>query len=124
MYHPPDAYTVRVCVFVFVILQLPILHFQTRIWREMSSAFIKSRLKSARESLGNKDFAGARDATLQILEHEPQNYNACVDMSFVHVCLTEGRYVFRNVFLGLALLELGEIEKSEQVIRSPRSVMC
>ncbi|KAL5485002.1 SKI3 [Sanghuangporus weigelae] len=59
------------------------------------STFVKSKLKSARELIGKKDFAKARDATEEVLSYEPDNYNA-------------------NVFLGLALLELQQFDQSEQ----------
>ncbi|KAH8119473.1 TPR-like protein [Phellopilus nigrolimitatus] len=59
------------------------------------STFIKTKLKAARECIQKKDFAKARDATEEILSYEPEHYNA-------------------NVFLGLALLELGELDLSEQ----------
>ncbi|RDB24954.1 Superkiller protein 3 [Hypsizygus marmoreus] len=62
-------------------------------------SFAKGKLKIARDALGKKDYAGARDAATQVLEYEPDNYNA-------------------NVFLGLSLMELGEREKSEQAYRT------
>ena len=40
------------------------------------STFVKSKLKSARELLGKKDFAKARDAVKEVLSYEPENYNA------------------------------------------------
>ncbi|EFI28195.1 superkiller protein 3 SKI3 [Coprinopsis cinerea okayama7 len=59
----------------------------------------KALLKSARDKLNKKDFAGARDAAERILDFEGANYTA-------------------HVFLALALLELGENERSEQVYKS------
>ncbi|KAF8557962.1 superkiller protein 3 [Imleria badia] len=64
----------------------------------MSSSFAKTKLKSARDALGKKQYEAARDSALQVLDYEPDNYNA-------------------HVFLGLALLELGEHDKSEQYYR-------
>ncbi|OBZ66566.1 Superkiller protein 3 [Grifola frondosa] len=60
------------------------------------SAFVKGKLKTAREAIGKKDYERAREASLSALDYEPENYNA-------------------NVFLGLALLNLGQSEQSEQV---------
>ncbi|OSD01253.1 TPR-like protein [Trametes coccinea BRFM310] len=62
------------------------------------SAFVKGKLKAAREALSKQDNEKARDSALGVLEFEPDNYNA-------------------NVFLGLAYLRLGELEKSEQAYR-------
>lgn len=42
----------------------------------MSSPFVKSKLKAARESLGKKDFGMAKSLVDQVLEQEPDNYNA------------------------------------------------
>jgi len=39
-------------------------------------SFVRSKLKYARESLAKKDYAGARDAVMQVLACEPDNYNA------------------------------------------------
>ncbi|KAI6121364.1 superkiller protein 3 [Pisolithus sp. B1] len=64
----------------------------------MSSAFVKSRLKAARDAIGKKQYETARDAASQVLDYEPDNYNA-------------------HVFLGLAYLELGHHDKSEQFYR-------
>ncbi|KLO19533.1 TPR-like protein [Schizopora paradoxa] len=61
----------------------------------MASPFVKGKLKTARDAIGKKDFNKARDAATDVLTYEPDNYNA-------------------NVFLGLALSELGDIEASEQ----------
>lgn len=62
-------------------------------------SFVKNKLKLARDALSKKDYVKARDAAAQVLEDEPDNYNA-------------------NVFLGLASLELGQHEKSEQAYRN------
>ncbi|KAH7915212.1 superkiller protein 3 [Hygrophoropsis aurantiaca] len=62
------------------------------------SSFSKAKLKAARDALGKKQYEVARDAATQVLDYEPDNYNA-------------------HVFLGLAYLELGENEKSEQFYR-------
>ncbi|KAI6026361.1 superkiller protein 3 [Pisolithus microcarpus] len=64
----------------------------------MSSPFVKSKLKVARDALGKKQYETARDAASQVLDYEPDNYNA-------------------HVFLGLACLELGHHDKSEQFYR-------
>ncbi|KAF8135619.1 hypothetical protein EV363DRAFT_1321133 [Boletus edulis] len=64
----------------------------------MSSSLAKTKLKTARDALGKKQYETARDAALQVLDYEPDNYNA-------------------HVFLGLAFLELGENDKSEQYYR-------
>ncbi|KIK99109.1 hypothetical protein PAXRUDRAFT_588175 [Paxillus rubicundulus Ve08.2h10] len=60
------------------------------------SSFAKTKLKAARDALGKKKYEAARDAASQVLDYEPENYNA-------------------HVFLGLAFLELGQHDKSEQV---------
>ena len=44
----------------------------------MSSALLKGKLKAARDALNKKDFQSAHDISLQILEYEPENYNAYV----------------------------------------------
>ncbi|KAG1761965.1 superkiller protein 3 [Suillus occidentalis] len=62
------------------------------------SSFAKSKLKAARDALGKKKYEQAREAAAQVLDYEPDNYTA-------------------HVFLGLALLELGQHEKSEQLYR-------
>ncbi|KAG2113725.1 superkiller protein 3 [Suillus discolor] len=62
------------------------------------SSFAKSKLKAARDAIGKKKYEQAREAAAQVLEYEPDNYTA-------------------HVFLGLALLELGQHEKSEQLYR-------
>lgn len=42
----------------------------------MSSPFVKTRLKAARDAITKKDWQVAQDASLQVLEYEPDNYNA------------------------------------------------
>ncbi|KZW00293.1 TPR-like protein [Exidia glandulosa HHB12029] len=66
------------------------------------AAFIKNKLKAARDLLGKKDYAGARDAANDVLSYEADNYNA-------------------NVFLGLANLELGQLDASEQAYKRATS---
>ncbi|KAJ6558576.1 superkiller protein 3 [Mycena vulgaris] len=61
-------------------------------------SLVKAKLKLAREALGKKQYAAAKDAAEQALAFDPANYNA-------------------NVFIGLALLELGEFAQSEQAYR-------
>ncbi|KAL0956081.1 hypothetical protein HGRIS_002250 [Hohenbuehelia grisea] len=61
-------------------------------------SFVKAKLKAARDAIGKKDFVSARDAASSALEYEPDNYNA-------------------NVFLGLASLELKELDQSEQAYK-------
>ncbi|KAF5372987.1 hypothetical protein D9758_001789 [Tetrapyrgos nigripes] len=61
-------------------------------------SIVKTKLKSARDHLGKKNYDAAKDAALQVLDFEPDNYNA-------------------NVFLGLASLELGELDESEKAYR-------
>ncbi|KAI0700930.1 TPR-like protein [Cytidiella melzeri] len=60
------------------------------------SAIVKPKLKAAREALAKKDYIKAKDASLSVLDYEPENYNA-------------------HVFLGLAYLELGDLQQSEQM---------
>ncbi|KAG6829553.1 hypothetical protein H0H92_004222 [Tricholoma furcatifolium] len=66
-------------------------------------SFAKSKLKAAREALGKKDYQTACDASSQVLDYEPDNYNA-------------------TVFLALSLLELGQYEKSEQIYQRATSL--
>ena len=44
----------------------------------MSSAFAKQKLKAARDALGKKKYDDAKNAASQVLEYEPDNYNASV----------------------------------------------
>ncbi|KXN90207.1 Superkiller protein 3 [Leucoagaricus sp. SymC.cos] len=62
------------------------------------SSFVKTKLKLARESIGKKDFSAVRDAATQVLEFEPEDYNA-------------------HVFLALALSKLDQRDESEQTYR-------
>jgi superkiller protein 3 len=39
-------------------------------------AAVKSKLKLARDALGNKDYGTAKSASLAALEIDPSNYNA------------------------------------------------
>lgn len=59
-------------------------------------SFARTKLKAARDSIAKKDFVAARDSAEKVLEFEPDNYNA-------------------TVFLGLALLELKDFDKSERI---------
>ncbi|KAG6820878.1 hypothetical protein H0H93_010222 [Arthromyces matolae] len=52
-------------------------------------------MEASREALSLKDYLTSRDAASQVLDYEPDNYNA-------------------TVFLALSLLELGQLEESEQ----------
>ncbi|KAF7375997.1 Antiviral protein [Mycena sanguinolenta] len=61
-------------------------------------SLVKGKLKAARDALGKKQYAAAKDAAEQALAFDPENYNA-------------------NVFIGLALLELGDFAQSEQAYR-------
>ncbi|KAJ7251764.1 TPR-like protein [Mycena haematopus] len=61
-------------------------------------SLVKAKLKAARDALGKKQYAAAKDAAEQALAFDPGNYNA-------------------NVFIGLALLELGDFGQSEQAYR-------
>ncbi|KAJ7675089.1 superkiller protein 3 SKI3 [Mycena rosella] len=61
-------------------------------------SLVKAKLKLAREALSKKQYAAAKDAAEQALAFDPANYNA-------------------NVFIGLALLELGDFAQSEQAYR-------
>ncbi|KAJ3501664.1 hypothetical protein NLJ89_g9238 [Agrocybe chaxingu] len=67
-------------------------------WQGKIMSVAKSNLKAAREALSKKDYANAKKHASQVLDFEPDNYNG-------------------HVFLGLALLELGENDESEQIYR-------
>ncbi|KAG9039837.1 Superkiller protein 3 [Tulasnella sp. JGI-2019a] len=74
------------------------------------AAIVKTKLKAAREALGRKDYKSAEDSAQQVLSFEPDNYNA-------------------NVFLGLASLELGKNEQSEEAylkatVSNPNQVLA
>jgi len=60
-------------------------------------SFVKARLKLARESIGKKDFVSAHDAANQVLEIEPENYNAFVST-------TPGRNLILTSTLGMCSL--------------------
>ncbi|KAF5351978.1 hypothetical protein D9756_007386 [Leucocoprinus leucothites] len=73
-------------------------------------SFAKAKLKLARDSIGKKDFTAARDAANEVLEYEPENYNA-------------------HVFLALALFKLDQLDESEQTYRkaielSPETILA
>ncbi|KAG8934379.1 Superkiller protein 3 [Tulasnella sp. 417] len=74
----------------------------------MTSVFAKGKLKAAKEAIGKKDYATAENAALQVLEYEPENYHALSDVD---------RWWDSNVFLGLASLEIGKNEQSENAYR-------
>ncbi|KAG7088368.1 hypothetical protein E1B28_012371 [Marasmius oreades] len=61
-------------------------------------SIVKTKLKDALEAIGKKDYITAKKAVLQVLDYEPDNYNA-------------------NVFLGLASLELEEYDQGEQAYK-------
>lgn len=42
-------------------------------------SLVKTKLKAAREALGKKQYAAAKDAAEQALAFDPVNYNACVN---------------------------------------------
>ena len=44
----------------------------------MSSALVKTKLKATRDAINKKDYQAAHDASLQVLDYEPDNYNAYV----------------------------------------------
>ena len=46
------------------------------------SAIVKTKLKGARDAIGKKDYDKARDAALQVLEYDPDNYMAYVHHKF------------------------------------------
>jgi len=78
-------------------------------------SFAKSHLKAARDHISKKDYSSAKKEAALVLDFEPENYNAFVVIKHVFSHAHYQRYG-RHVFLGLALLELGEFDKSEQVI--------
>lgn len=80
------------------------------------SSFAKSKLKAARDAIGKKSYEQAREAAAQVLDYEPDNYTAYVFNPKEHCCRSHAYCsAGSHVFLGLALLELGQHEKSEQV---------
>ncbi|KAE8185214.1 hypothetical protein CF336_g7503, partial [Tilletia laevis] len=64
----------------------------------MSSAFVKSKLKSSRDAIKSEDWQQAADNAKTVLEYEPDNYNAIV-------------------FHALALLRLNKYDDSEAAYR-------
>ncbi|KAF8342132.1 TPR-like protein [Cantharellus anzutake] len=66
------------------------------------AAFVKAKIKAARDAIGKKDFRTAQLAAEEALHHEADNYNALV-------------------FLGYASLELQEVDKSEQAYLKARN---
>jgi superkiller protein 3 len=42
------------------------------------ASFVKTKLKNARDAITQKDYAKAKDLASQVLEYEPDNYNAYV----------------------------------------------
>ena len=42
------------------------------------SSFAKLKLKAARDAIGEKNYEQAREAAVQVLDYEPDNYTACV----------------------------------------------
>jgi superkiller protein 3 len=44
-------------------------------------SLVKAKLKAAREALGKKQYAAAKDAAEQALAFDPSNYNAWVPLS-------------------------------------------
>ena len=45
------------------------------------SSLVKTKLKGARDALGKKEYEAARGAATQVLDYEPENYNACVKLN-------------------------------------------
>ncbi|TFK87083.1 TPR-like protein [Polyporus arcularius HHB13444] len=62
------------------------------------SAFVKTKVKAARDAIGKKDYEKACELALGVLEYEPDNYHA-------------------NLFLGLAYFNLKQYNESEQTYR-------
>ncbi|KAH9485295.1 Superkiller protein 3 [Psilocybe cubensis] len=58
----------------------------------------KTQLKAARDYISKKDYINAKRAATQVLDFEPENYNA-------------------HVFLALSLSEMGELDESERIYR-------
>jgi superkiller protein 3 len=46
------------------------------------SSLVKTKLKGARDALGKKEYEAARGAATQVLDYEPENYNACVKLKY------------------------------------------
>jgi len=80
----------------------------------------KTNLKLARESISKKDYANTKKYSLKILDFEPENYHAYIQLS-TYTCillLILHEHLSRLVFLGVAHLELDEYNECEQVISS------
>lgn len=54
------------------------------------SSIIKIKLKVARDALGKRDYEGAHATASQILDYEPENYNAYVNNVQIHSNLLSG----------------------------------
>lgn len=76
----------------------------------------KSALKAVRTALDSKDFELAADKAKQLVQQEPQNYHAYVNIpsgeNLVYSLMVDSRC--RNVFLGLALDKLGKTNEAEK----------
>jgi hypothetical protein len=81
-------------------------------------AAVRNKLKAARTAIGKGDFSAAQEASREVLQEDPSNYNASV-CSPVYPGLVTHLEDCSNVFLGLASLELGQQDKSEQVFGLP-----
>ena len=46
-------------------------------------SFIKSHLKAARDHIGKKDYLTAKKEAIQVLDFEPDNYNALVSYTAI-----------------------------------------
>jgi superkiller protein 3 len=85
-------------------------------------SFVKERLKTAKDAIGKKDFATAKEASLEAIDRDPHNYNA-YDHNVhstnpdIHKCPG------RHVFLGLIFSELDDRAQAEQA-RSNLSTMA
>lgn len=53
-------------------------------------SFAKGKLKLARDSIGKKDFVAAKAAASQVLDFEPDNYNAYAGLPYHLVHLRNG----------------------------------
>ncbi len=83
------------------------------------SAFVKTKVKAARDAIGKKDYEKARELALGVLEYEPDNYHAYV-ISIPPVARFCGRDWHSNLFLGLAYFNLKQYNESEQVTATSR----
>ena len=48
------------------------------------SSIVKTKLKAAKEAVGKKDYEKARDASLAVLDYDPENYHAYVAIIPTH----------------------------------------